>query len=126
MHRIPSTYNDADGAEITDETVAHNKLSKFELKTKQYVFEDPSQIKYIEYLYLTYKFGANMTLKFYTDGKFSGETELPSHLTMMNRKIPVKREGKTFQFELSQSVEDASKHLELEDIFIEGYYMGKN
>ena len=65
-------------------------------------------------------------MKFYTDGRLSAEFLLPAHYTLKNRKIPVKREGKTFQFEIIQTSSSEQKHFELEDIIFEGFYTGKN
>ena len=126
INRIPSTYNDSNGLEITAEDVSHTKSEPFQIKSKKYTFDDPSQTKYIEYIYITYKFGANITMKFYTDGRLSAEFLLPAHYTLKNRKIPVKREGKTFQFEIIQTSSSEQKHFELEDIIFEGFYTGKN
>lgn len=125
VNRIPSTFNDANGVEITDDTVSHLKESVFQLKSKNHTFDDPSQKKYIEYMYITYKFGANIKLIVYTDGSKVGETLLPIHKTLKNRKIPIKREGKTFQYELIQETGSSLIDLEVEDIIIEGFYNGK-
>ena len=67
-----------------------------------------------------------MTMKFYTDDKLAGEILLPAHFTLKNRRVPVKRAGKTFQFEIIQTDSSELKHLELEDIIFEGFYTGKN
>ena len=125
VNRIPSTFNDANGLEITNDSTSHLKTSVFRLKSKNHTFDDPSQKKYIEYMYITYKFGANIKLVVYTDGVKVGETLLPIHKTLKNRKIPIKREGKTFQYELIQETESSLIDLEMEDIIIEGFYSGK-
>ena len=128
IHRFVSTYNDSDGVAITDEDTAHTRVDKFEIESKDFTFDDPSQIKYLEYMYLTYKFGNNITLKIYADNKFIREIILPAHFTLQNRKIPIKAEGKTLKFKLIETENNSTKkyHLEIEDIIVEGYYTGKN
>ena len=128
IHRFVSTYNDSDGVAITDEDTAHTRVDKFEIESKDFTFDDPSQIKYLEYMYLTYKFGNNITLKIYADGKFVREIKLPAHYTLKNRKIPIKAQGKTLKFKLIETENNTTKkyHLELEDIIVEGYYTGKS
>ena len=125
INRIPSTYNDANGNEITDDTVSHLKQEEFHLKSKAHTFDEASQIKYIEYMYITYKFNANIRLKLYTDGGLVGEVLLPPQEALKNRKIPIKREGKTFQYEIIQDVGSSLIDLTIEDIIIEGFYTGK-
>ena len=125
INRIPSTYNDADGNEITGDTPSHLKHEAFHIKSKAHTFDDATQKKYIEYMYITYKFNANMRLKLYTDGNLVGESVLPPHETLKNRKIPIKREGKTFQYEIVQETPSALIDLVIEDIIIEGFYTGK-
>ena len=125
INRIPSTYNDANGNEITDDTESHLKQEEFHLKSKAHTFDEASQIKYIEYMYITYKFNANIRLKLYTDGGLVGEVLLPPQEALKNRKIPIKREGKTFQYEIIQDVGSSLIDLTIEDIIIEGFYTGK-
>ena len=125
ISRVPSTFNDSDGNEVTSDSISHLKETAFRFKSKKYTFDDPSQKKYIEYMYITYKFGANIKLKLYTDGSQVGETVLPPHSSLKNRKIPIKREGKTFQYELIQQSDNSLIDLEIEDIIVEGFYSGK-
>jgi len=128
VHRFVSTYNDSDGNEITDEDTAHTRVVEFEIESKDFTFDDPSQIKYLEYMYLTYKFGNNISLDIYADDKFVRQITLPAHFTLKNRKIPIKAEGKTLKFKLTETNSNDTKknHLEIEDIILEGYYTGKN
>ena len=125
VSRVPSTFNDSNGNEVASDSVVHLKESPFQIKSKNHTFDDPSQRKYIEYMYITYKFGANIKLKVYTDGNQVGEILLPAHNTLKNRKIPIKREGKTFQYELVQNADSSLIDLQIEDIIIEGFYSGK-
>ena len=76
-------------------------------------------------MYITYKFNANIRLKLYTDGGLVGEVLLPPQEALKNRKIPIKREGKTFQYEIIQDVGSSLIDLTIEDIIIEGFYTGK-
>ena len=111
-----------------DNKASDTRVDKFEIESKDFTFDDPSQIKYLEYMYLTYKFGNNITLKIYADGKFVREIKLPAHYTLKNRKIPIKAQGKTLKFKLIETENNTTKkyHLELEDIIVEGYYTGKS
>lgn len=125
VQRFVSTYNDSSSTPIVSTEIAHTKSGEFELKSKDFSFEDPSQIKYLEYIYITYKFNGEITLKVYTDGNFVQEQVLPAHDVLKNRKVPIKRQGKTIRFELKETNSGSLKHLELEDIIIEGYFTGK-